>query len=109
MAERAGDMDKWLQERISYLAGNTWPEAWLLHKCTEAPDKLGAALGVDANRAMAIVEYSLQAGKNEGFTEMGEQVNLDAERCLILTCGVAYKCFPHEFNDIRNTIDKILT
>lgn len=109
MAERAEDMDKWLHERISYLPGNTWPEAWLLHKCTEVPDELGAALGVDANRAMAIVEYSLQAGKHEEFTEMGEQVNLDAERCLILTCGVVSKCFPHEFNEIRNTINKILT
>jgi predicted ATPase len=108
MAERNENITEWLKSRIEYIPGDTWPEAWLLQKCMEVPGELGSVLGVDADRALAIVEYSLQAGKHEEFSEMGEQVNLDPERCLILTCGVVCRCFPEDFDALKASIENML-
>ncbi|MDM9590451.1 hypothetical protein [Pseudomonas asiatica] len=101
-------IETWLTERMSYLPGAVWPEAWLLQKCAEIPGELGAVLGVDADRASEIIEYALQAGKHEEFAEMGEQVNLDAQTCLILTCGVVSRMFAGEFDDLRKAIQSAL-
>jgi predicted ATPase len=109
MAERNDEeITKWLLARTSYLPGDTWPEAWLFQKCGEIPEELGVALGVDAERAATIVEYALQAGKHEEFSEVSEQVNLDPERCLILVCGIVYRNFPDEFEELKNTISEML-
>ncbi|KIR18138.1 hypothetical protein PFLU4_15270 [Pseudomonas fluorescens] len=101
-------IEEWVVDRMNYLPGNVWPEAWLLQKCSEVPQELGSVLGVDADRASEIIEYSLQAGKHEEFAEMGEQVNLDAERCLVLTCGVVCRIFGEEFEDLREAIRSAL-
>lgn len=103
-----GNIETWLAERMSYLPGAVWPEAWLLQKCAEIPAELGTVLGVDADRASEIIEYALQAGKHEEFAEMGEQVNLDAQTCLILTCGVVSRLFAGEFDDLRKAIQMAL-
>ncbi|WP_285415105.1 AAA family ATPase [Pseudomonas sp. efr-133-TYG-5] len=109
MAERKdAEINSWLLERTSYLPGDTWPEAWLLQKCSEIPQELGVELGIEPQRATEIVEYALQAGKHEEFVEVGEQVNLDPERCLILVCGVVYKNFPEEFDNLKDTISRML-
>lgn len=101
-------IENWIIDRMNYLPGNVWPEAWLLQKCSEVPQELGSVLGVDADRASEIIEYSLQAGKHEEFAEMGEQVNLDAERCLVLTCGVVCRIFGEEFDDLCEAIKTAL-
>ncbi|QQZ43350.1 AAA family ATPase [Pseudomonas sp. SK3(2021)] len=105
MSERSGDaFNKWFKEKVFYLPGGTWPEAWIVQKSKEAPEAVAIALGVDLDQCPEVLEYALQAGKHNEFFEISQHVGLDKDRCLSLLCGVVCQSFPKEFDKLRQAV-----
>lgn len=105
MSERPGeDFKLWFNDKVSYLPGNTWPEAWIIQMSKGAPEAVASVLGIEVDQCLEVLEYALQAGKHNEFFEISQHVGLDKERCLGLLCGVVCQNFPDEFNDLRKVI-----
>lgn len=109
MAEKVNsDFEEWFKNHTAYLPGETWPEAWLLQKATEALDSLAEFLGADAEQVAEYIEYGLQAGKHNEFHEVAKQLGLEQPQCLqIFTLAIANN-FADEFSSIINRINAIL-
>lgn len=109
MSENPGkEFQHWISDKVAYLPGGTWPEAWIIQKCKEIPDVVAQSLGVDLDQAREVLEYALQAGKHNEFYEVSVQVGLTKERCLGLLCDAVCSGFPHEFDDLRRFISSAL-
>ncbi|WP_349969562.1 AAA family ATPase [Pseudomonas caspiana] len=76
------DFDTWYNDRISYLPGDTWPEAWIVQQAKEYPELVSIALGLDIERVDELMEYGLQAGKHNEFFEIASNIGLDKTQCL---------------------------
>jgi predicted ATP-dependent endonuclease of OLD family len=105
MSEKtAEEITPWLIDNISYIPGETWPEAWIIQKSKGAPDKVAVALGLEVDRVLEVLEYGLQAGKHNEFNEISQHVGLDRNQCLQHLCSVVCNSFPEEFVDIKTKI-----
>lgn len=58
------EFETWFTERVAYLPGDTWPEAWLLEANQEFIESLADLLFVDQHLLAGYLEYGLQAGKH---------------------------------------------
>ncbi|MRR07533.1 MAG: ATP-binding protein [Deltaproteobacteria bacterium] len=76
------DFDKWFHERITYLPGNTWPEAWLIQRNQEYPQPLADMLDAHPDWLLEIMEYGLQAGKHNEFYEIAKHLGLARQQCI---------------------------
>jgi predicted ATPase len=103
------DFQQWIKERISYLPGDTWPEAWLIEKGEEAVDALAAAFGTDPSELMDILEYGRQAGKHDEFFEIAKNVGLDQTPCLQLFTTVVCQHCASDFLSLSKTIETTLS
>lgn len=105
MSERpAEEVMKWLLDHISYVPGHTWPEAWIIQRSKEAPDKVAIALGLEMDRVLEVLEYGLQAGKHNEFNEISQHVGLDEGQCLQLLCSVVCNEFPEDFYELKKKV-----
>lgn len=77
-----GDFEDWFTQRISYLPGDQWPEAWLIQRNLEHLDSLAALLSTDSSRLSEIIEYGLQAGKHNEFFEISKHLGLEKHQCI---------------------------
>ncbi|WP_206360388.1 hypothetical protein, partial [Pseudomonas viridiflava] len=68
------NFDAWYNQRVTYLPGDTWPEAWIVQQAKEQPLLVSEALGLDIDRVDDIMEYGLQAGKHNEFFEIAANV-----------------------------------
>ncbi|WP_205901425.1 ATP-dependent nuclease [Pseudomonas viridiflava] len=82
------NFDAWYNQRVTYLPGDTWPEAWIVQQAKEQPLLVSEALGLDIDRVDDIMEYGLQAGKHNEFFEIAANVGLDKAHCLQLLTKV---------------------
>lgn len=109
MAENPkSDFDSWFTERIAYLPGDTWPEAWLLQKGSEILNTLSEALNVEENELADYIEYALQAGKHHEFHELQTQLGLERQACLQHFSTSVVKSFSNEFEKIRLAVHNSL-
>lgn len=105
MSEKpAEEITAWLLDRISYVPGDTWPEAWIIQKSKGALDKVATALGLESDRVLEVLEYGLQAGKHNEFNEISQHVGLDKDQCLQHLCSVVCNNFPEEFTQLKKKI-----
>lgn len=109
MAENAGpEFKQWYTERVTYLPGDTWPEAWIVQKAIEASEAAATALSVDADEIKAVLEYGLQAGKHSEFFEIGRNIGLTKQLCLERLSATVCKEFIGEFNPLSKFIESHL-
>ena len=109
MAENPkNDFDLWFSERIAFLPGDTWPEAWLLQKGSEILQILSDALNVDQDELADYIEYALQAGKHQEFHELQIQLGLERQACLQHFSTSVVRNFSDEFEQIRMAVQKAL-
>ena len=109
MAENTKDaFNDWICQRISYLPGETWPEAWIVQKCAEAPEALAAILSLEVDELQEILEYGLQAGKHNEFYEIAKHVGLDRTQCLQSLTTAICTAFPSEFVEVVKAIEVAL-
>ncbi|KWB58021.1 hypothetical protein WL37_28830 [Burkholderia ubonensis] len=98
MTENANpEFDAWYKERIGYLPGETWPEAWLVQKAIEAKVSTAGALAVELDAVTGVLEYALQAGKHNEFYEIAKNVGLDKQQCLERLAATVCAAFPDDF------------
>lgn len=100
MAENTSEaFKKWFGQRIGYLPGDTWPEAWMIQRCAEYPDYVADSFSVDTDSVPDLMEYSLQAGKHNEFYELANHVGLGKEDCLRRLSQVVRKTSPECFEE----------
>ena len=106
MAENTDeDFDDWFLSKIQYLPGDTWPEAWVVQKCTESIDNLSSLTGTDEGQLNDYLEYGLEAGKHNEFYEIGKHLGLNDEDALNRCCINISQRHSDEFQDLIKTIE----
>lgn len=110
MAENIGnDFSSWYKNRIAYLPGDTWPEAWIVQKSTTCLELLSNLTSSDCDVLSDVLEYGLQAGKHNEFFEIANNLGLDQKVCLhLFTTGV---CQAHasEFEPLVTQVSQLLS
>lgn len=105
MAENSSsDFVNWFKNRISYLPGSSWPEAWLIEKSKEEVELVSAALSCEVGDVLGLLEYALQAGKHNEFAELAQHVGLSKGQVLQKICEVVVASFSEEFDELRSVI-----
>lgn len=83
MAELTGaEFEQWFRDRVSYLPGTTWPEAWLLTANKPFVASLCEHVSADANVLSDALEYGLQAGKHNELAELSGHLGLAPNQCV---------------------------
>ncbi|MDE2594030.1 MAG: AAA family ATPase [Burkholderiales bacterium] len=94
------NFDDWFRDRINYLPGDSWPEAWLVQSAANCPESLAAALNCDVDTLKDILEYGLQAGKHNEFYEISKQLGIDRSMCLQIFSTIVCGVFVTEFEPL---------
>lgn len=103
-----GDFVAWFSERIDYLPGDTWPEAWLVHRASENVEPLAALLTCDAEVLKDTLEFGLQAGKHNEFFEIAKQLGMDRQMCLQTVTMVVCSSTVEAFKPLVAKVEKAL-
>ncbi|MFA0929229.1 AAA family ATPase [Pseudomonas syringae pv. tagetis] len=103
------NFDAWYNERVTYLPGDTWPEAWIVQQAKEQTLLVSDALGLEADKVDEIMEYGLQAGKHNEFFEISSNIGLDKVHCLQLLTKVVCQTSKTELEPLLNFIKDKLT
>lgn len=106
MAEDTDEnFENWFKERVQYLPGDTWPEAWIVQKCRESIDNLSSLTGTEIDSLEDYLEYGLEAGKHNEFHEIGKHLGLNDEDILNRCCINVNQCHSEEFQELINVIE----
>jgi predicted ATPase len=103
-----GDFAAWFSTRIDYLPGDTWPEAWLVHRASENVEALAALLACDAEVLKDTLEYGLQAGKHNEFFEVAKQLGMDRQMCLQTVAMVVCSANVEAFKPLVAKVERAL-
>ena len=76
----------WMKSHIEYLLGDTWPESWLIKKCSESMSELASIISINEDELTEIIESGLQAEKHNEFYEIGNLVGLSEQDTLNRFC-----------------------
>lgn len=98
----------WALEKLNYLPGDTWPESWLVQKCTESIDSLASLVNVHPDELEDVLERGLEAGKHNEFSEIGRIIGLDGEDALRRFCINVAQNHNDEFLKIIEFIENSL-
>jgi hypothetical protein len=103
-----GDFAAWFSDRIDYLPGDTWPEAWLIQRASENVGALATLLTCDAEVLSDTLEYGLQAGKHNEFFEIAKQLGMDRQMCLQSFTMVVCSSNVEVFKPLVTKVEKAL-
>ena len=102
------DIKAWMKSKIEYLPGETWPESWIIQKCSETMDVLSQLLGVGEEELNDIVEQGLEAGKHNEFNEIGMLIGLQEQDVLNRFCMALSQAHEIHFEELLNSISNRL-
>lgn len=102
------EIKAWMKERIEYLPGDTWPESWIVQKCSECIETLSSVLSVEEDRLVDVVERGLESDKHCEFTTIGGAIGLDENDTLNRFCMVISQCHLESFTPIIQSIQRRL-
>jgi len=72
------EIENWLNSRLEYLPGDTWPESWVVNELKKSEcTYLTETIGLSFEELNAKFDVALLAGKHNEFYSLAEQVNLD--------------------------------
>lgn len=109
MAENStAEFEAWMKQRINYLPGTTWPEAWIVQRSGESIPALAALLGIEPDPLSEILEYGLQAGKHNEFYEISKHVGLSRDQCLQLFATNVCSNFIEDFEPLVSSVTETL-
>lgn len=95
----------WFNSRVSYLPGDTWPEAWLIQRNAGLVDELSSLLDAEPNWLAEILEYGLQAGKHDEFHEISKHLGLEKRQCIQFFVTNLRSCAPEVFLPLVKSIE----
>lgn len=102
------DIKNWMRGRIEYLPGETWPESWVVQKCSESLGVLSSLIGVGEDALVDIIELGLEAGKHNEFNAIGFAVGLEGQDALSRFCMVISQSHSDEFDGIIQSLQRRL-
>ncbi|MCP5230615.1 MAG: ATP-binding protein [Zoogloeaceae bacterium] len=102
------NFEQWFKDRITYLPGDSWPEAWLIQANKEFVSHLAHMLFVDENLLAEVLEYGLQAGKHNEFHEIANHLGLEKHQCVQALMMNIREHKPEIFNELKTAIDNAL-
>lgn len=110
MAENPGDdFDSWFAQRIAYLPGDIWPEAWLVQQAQNCVLQIAAYLNFsDADELNDILEYGLQAGKHNEFYEISARTGVSRDICINMFSSYICQGNSSIFDDLATRIQDAL-
>jgi len=112
MLESVDDKDaaeSYVQERLNFLPGDTWPEKWILSETkTKYVPELAAEFSMDETLLHECLDEALRAGKHNEFHTISGRTNLDESYIKSSFCRSAAKCNKEEFEKIEESILKFL-
>ena len=109
MAESPGeDFNEWMKERIDYLPGDIWPEAWLMQAGKETLDDLVAWVKSDLDLVVEALNKGTKAGKHSELLTAGKELGLDPQDFLQTIAGVVTRKFSERFSEMIDRIGKAL-
>jgi predicted ATPase len=98
------DIKAWMKSRVEYLPSETWPEAWIVQKCSENIGVLSSLINVDADELVDIIQQGLEAGKHNEFHEIASLVGLEEQDALNCFCLAIKQCDQGYLQDVANSI-----
>ncbi len=102
------DIKAWMKSRVEYLPGETWPESWVVQKCSENIEVLSSLINVEEDELVDVIEQGLEAGKHNEFYEIAKSVGLEEQDALNCFCLTIKQCHHEQFDDIVETITRRL-
>lgn len=102
------DFEEWFNSRVSYLPGETWPEAWLIQQNKEHSSSLAALLVAEENGLVEVMEYGLQAGKHNEFFEISKHLGLEKQQCIQYFMMNLRSSNPNIFNELITAVSEAL-
>jgi len=102
------DIKAWMKSKIEYLPRETWPESWIVQKCSESIDVLAPLLGVSKDELADVIEQGLEAGKHNEFGEIGAVVGLDEEDVRARFCMAVSQSHADQFQALVESLQRRL-
>lgn len=109
MAENTDENFKiWFENRSAYLAGGTWPEAWLIKRSRQIPATLARIFGTDEPTLISALDAAQRSGKHKELAEFGRQLGLERTQCLQLLSTAVVREFDDEFTALLLRVQQTL-
>ena len=103
------EVENWLNQRLEYLPGDTWPESWVLNEIKKGECKfLCSLLNIEKDILIKIIEEALLAGKHHEFYTIAAKVNLDRDLIISACAKEAIDMHTSSFHVLSKFITKRL-
>ena len=100
---------EWLDGRVHYLPGETWPENWILtNRCAALYERFERDLGMDVDGVNHLLAAAARAGKHNEIFEAAKLVNVEEAMLLSVLARAAIECAPDERYRIRELVSERL-
>lgn len=104
------EFDDLMEQRLQYLPGEIWPEAYLIQEALNAENKDDLCEDWGASKAdiISMLEQAKLAGKHSEFYTLAECTSLDKEHVRVDIIRFYKKSHEKEIAEIRKEIENIL-
>jgi hypothetical protein len=100
---------EWAIQKIEFLPGETWPEAWVVNQSTsETYARLGREFGLSDHDIDTLLASVQRAGKHNEFYEASKFLNIDESIISYQLVKAALESHPEEQERISEFIDTFL-
>lgn len=95
----------WIEQRLYYLPGDTWPEKWILKNVLENDlDLLSRLLQATQRDLKSFINMALRSGKHNEFYSLGKSCDLEREVCLNYAINSLNSSSPNELHSLKRII-----
>jgi len=107
-SQNKSEFKAWAIKKMTYLPSETWPESWLVQKCSESIEELSKLLCVEIDVLEDVIKQGLEAGKHNEFHEIGCLIGLDESDTLNRFCINIAQQHPEEFSELVTRVKDAL-
>ena len=99
------DATEWMDDRLSFLPGDSWPEWWILTAVNAYElEDLADSLGVSEGELSELIETAVSAGKHKEFASLADQLCLPTDEVCGVICKWIAVAEPESFVDVKECI-----
>ena len=109
MAENVSeDFDNWFDNHSAHLAGESWPEKWLISRALEIPKTLSSILRIAPDQLIESLRAADRAGKHHEISTLAPLIGLEKSACLHLVASAVTAEFDDEFTPLVMRVTQLL-
>ena len=102
------ELNDWIEKRLNYIPGKTWPEFYVLSLAKETSEELGELWGISKLKVISLIDDSLQAGKHNEFFHLSQCLSQDIKIIRNDIIRIVSRKYIDEFNIIGDSILEVL-